>query len=271
MPEAHPVTREDILHVLARALEPLPYVDAMWEGGAAAYDRLDAWSDVDLYLVVADDRVSEAFRVVEAALMALSPIRRKYEPAWPPESGIAQAFYRLDGTDEYLLVDLAILKRSAPDKFLEPQVHGRAVFAFAKGNAGTVPPLDVAAFAGKLLERRDRLSARVALFGAFVSKELHRRNGLGALEAYQRIVLDPLVQVLQMRYAPAHHGFSVRYARNDFPPEVVARLEALSFVATVQEIPEKCRAAIEWFRAAAAEVTEAEIRSRIQEPEPHPG
>ena len=268
MPEAQPVTREEILRGLARALEPLSYVDAMWEGGAAAYDRLDAWSDIDLYLVVADDHVAEAFRAVEDALTALSPIRRKYEPAWPAESGIAQAFYRLERTNEYLLVDLAVLKRSAPDKFLEPEVHGRAIFAFNKEGAVTVRPLDVDALVRRLLERLERLGARIALFGPFVSKELHRRNGLGALEAYQRIVLDSLAQALQIRYAPTHHGFNVRYARYDLPPQVVDKLESLSYVTSRDDIPEKCRVALEWFRETVAGMTEDEIRSRIRGAEP---
>ncbi len=268
MADAVPLTRDEILQALSRALEPLPYVDALWEGGAAAYGRLDAWSDLDLYLVAADDQVAETFRAVESALTALSPIRRKYEPTWPPESGIAQAFYRLERTSEFLLVDLAVLKRSAPDKFLEPEVHGPAVFLFNKNGAVSVPPLDVDAFVKKLLERRDRLAQRVALFGPFVAKELLRRNGLGALEAYQRIVLDSLVQVLQMRYAPAHHGFSLRYARYDLPPDVVARLEALSYVTRAEELPEKCKAAIAWFREAAAEVTEDGLRGRIRGTKP---
>lgn len=264
MPEDAPVTREAILQTLAAALEPLSYVDAMWEGGAAAFGRLDAWSDIDLYLVVADDRVSETFHVVEEALTALSPIRRKYAPTWPPESGIAQAFYRLDRTSEYLLVDLAVLKRSAPDKFLEPELHGRALFTFNKGGVVTVPRLDADAFVKKLLERRDRLAARIALFGPFVSKELHRQNGLGALEAYEGIVLGSLVQALQIRYVPAHHGFNVRYAHHEFPADVVEKLEGLSYVAQPTDIPEKCRSALEWFRETVSAITEAEIRSRLR-------
>ena len=161
-------------------------------------------------------------------------------------------------------MDLAVLKRSAPDKFLEPEMHGRADFAFNKGDVVSVPSLDVDALVKKLLERRDRLSRRIALFGPLVSKELHRRNALGALEAYQRIVLDSLVQMLQMRYTPAHHGFNVRYARHEFPPEVVGRLEELSYVGSQEDLPAKCRTAVEWFRETAEEVGEADIRSRIR-------
>ena len=263
MPDATNVTHDAIVRALTAALQPLPFVDAMWEGGAAAFNRLDEWSDVDLYVVAADDRVADTFRAVEEALTRLSPIHHKYEPTWPPESGIAQAFYRLERASEYLLVDLAVLKRSTPDKFLEPELHGRAVFAFNKGNAVEALPLDRDAFVRKLLERRDRLGMRIALFGPFVSKELRRGNSLGALEAYQRIILDSLIQVLRMRYHPAHYGFGVRYVPFELPPEVVRKLEALSFVRSSEELPELSRKAVAWFRETLPAVTEPKVRARL--------
>ena len=257
------MTHDAIVHALTQELEPLPFVDAMWEGGAAGFGRLDEWSDVDLYIVAADDRVPDTFRAVEAALTRLSPIRLKYEPVWPPESGIVQAFYRLERASEYLLVDLAVLKRSAPDKYLEPELHGKALFAFNKGGTVQVPRLDADGFVRKLLDRRDRLVLRMALFAPFVTKELHRRNALGSLEAFQRIVLDSLLQALRMRYAPAHYSFSVRYVPYELPPDVVRRLEELSFVRSLEDLPEKNRMAIEWFQESVGTVTEEEVRRRI--------
>jgi predicted nucleotidyltransferase len=270
MPDDRSVNREAILHTLATALEPLPFVDAMWEGGAAAFDRLDEWSDIDLYIVAADDRIEETFRAVEDALQNLSPIRRKYEPTWPAESGIAQAFYRLERASEYLLVDLAVLKRSAPDKFLEPELHGRAIFSFNKGGALSPPPLDADGFVKKLVERRDRLVLRMEIFGPFVTKELHRRNWLGALDAYHRIVLDSLIQVLRMRHYPAHYSFSVRYVYFELPPDVVRRLEGLSFVRSPEELPAMYREAIEWFQEEAAGVTADLVRLRMRGTETDP-
>src|SRR5437870_1623781 len=76
--------------------------------------------------------VSEAFIIVEKTLTALSPIQIKHEVSWPPASGVFQKFYRLEGTSEFLLVDLAVMTLSAPDKFLGPQIHGDAVFLFNK-------------------------------------------------------------------------------------------------------------------------------------------
>lgn len=260
------VSREQIVRTLAAALEPLPWVDAFWEGGSAAFGRVDAYSDVDLYTVVADDRLADAFHAIEDALQPLSPIRTKYEPEWPPESGTAQAFYRLERASEYLLVDLAVFKRSAADKYLEPELHGKAVFAFNKGGAIAIPALDRDAFVAKLLERRDRLRLRVGLFGAFVSKEILRRNGLGAVEAYQKVVLDSLVQVLWMRYHPAHYAFGMRYAGYEWPADVAARLERLAYVAGIEDLDAKRREALAWFRETADHITGNGVRSRLDGP-----
>ncbi len=263
MAQTNVVSRGAIVESLSRVLEPLPWVDAFWEGGSAAFGRLDAYSDLDLYTVVADDRLAEVFRVVEGSLKALSPIRLKYEPVWPPESGTAQAFYRLEHTDEYLLIDLAAFKRSAPDKYLEPEMHGDAVFAFNKGGMVSVPSLDRDAFVAKLSERRDRLRLRVELFAPFVTKELLRGNGLGAVEAYQRIVLDALIQVLWMEYHPAHYAFGMRYLKHELPAEVVKRLERLAFVADSADLEGKSREALGWFRGTVAGITEEGVRSRL--------
>jgi hypothetical protein len=57
----------------------------MWEGGAAAFKRVDQWSDIDLQVDVADDRVADTFAVIEKTLTKLSPIGLKYalpSPTW---------------------------------------------------------------------------------------------------------------------------------------------------------------------------------------------
>ena len=86
-----PLGRKPILEALVASLEPLPYTVAVYEGGAAAWGRVDAWSDIDLYLVVEDDRVEDAMREVEAALVRIARIEQKLEAPHPPASGIAQA------------------------------------------------------------------------------------------------------------------------------------------------------------------------------------
>jgi len=105
MVDTGPLSKDSIIRTLTEALRPFPYVHAFWEAGAAAFNRIDTWSDIDLYIVVDDAAVPQTFRVVEESLAALSPIRLTPEVSWPTPSGIRQKFYHLQGTSEYLLVD----------------------------------------------------------------------------------------------------------------------------------------------------------------------
>lgn len=255
--------RASIVRALTDALRPQPFVHAFWEGGAAAFDRVDAWSDLDLYVVVDDDRVPQSLRIIEESLRALAPIEQKYEVPWPTESGIAQAFYRLEGTSPFLLVDLAVLKASAPDKFLEPELHGPA--AFYLNPAGLAPPpLDREAFLRRVRDRLDRLRMRFDLFAGFVEKEMNRRNTLEAVDAYKAIVLDSLVEVLRMKHAPLHYAFRARYLHYELPPEVVARLERLAFVRDAADLETKYAEAAAWFRETAGSVDLDEVRRRVE-------
>ena len=77
--------RDEITQTLRAALEPQRFVLAAWLGGSAAFDRVDAWSDIDLQVLCEDGRSAEIFARVEAALSSLSPISLVYEvpaPTW---------------------------------------------------------------------------------------------------------------------------------------------------------------------------------------------
>lgn len=79
MTKERELTSNTITQALTETLKPLNYVHAFYEAGAIAFDRIDEWSDVDLYLVVDDDRVNQAFQDVEKTLQSLSPIKQKYD------------------------------------------------------------------------------------------------------------------------------------------------------------------------------------------------
>ena len=257
-------SRDSIVRLLTEALRPLPYVHAFWEAGAAAFNRVDEWSDIDLYIVVDDaEAVSETFLVVEKALTDLSPIRIKHEVSWPPTSGIYQKFYRLSATSEFLL--LAVMTLSAPDKFLVREIHVDAVFLFNKGDTVRVPPLDAEAFVRGLLERRRRLTERIELFGPFVPKEIHRGNWLEALDFYRGIVLQSLVEAISMHYVPFHYDFRMRYVYRELPSEVLRRLEHLSFVKDPDELAAKSEEPLAWFHEAIDAVDERQDRRQILE------
>jgi len=248
MTDRKALTRDIVIQTLVDALEPLDYVHAFWEGGAAAFDRIDEWSDIDLYLVVEDNKVDETFLAVEKALKSLSPIKQKYEVSHSSQSGLFQAFYRLKGASQYLIVDLAVLTLNSPDKFLEPETHGNAVFYFNKSNKVKPPPLDKDALIKKLHERLERLQARFDMFNNFVQKEINRGNLLEAVDLYHGLILATLVEALRIRYNPIHHDFKMRYIHYELSSKIIERLKHLYFVKDEIELQEKYHEASRWFQ-----------------------
>jgi hypothetical protein len=248
------VSRDMILDSVSRTLMPFGYVHALWEGGAIGYGRLDEWSDIDLYVLVDDDKVSEAFTAIEDALTSLAPIAIKYDIGRTPYPGVHQAFYRLERTSEFLVLDIAVVTRSAPDKFLEEKTHGRPMFLFRKSADLQPPVLDVGDLRDKVRKRISRLRLRMDLFPVFVQKELNRGHMIEAVDAYTVIVLGSLTELLRIRYSPVHYEFRTRYLYSELPMDVVKRLEGLYLIKDSKDLELKYVSARQWFDDVHGEV-----------------
>jgi hypothetical protein len=232
------VDRQALLATLRAALHPLPYVQAMWEGGAAALGRVDGWSDVDLQVAADDDQVDQVFPVVEAALTRLSPIELKLELSRPTWHGHAQTFYRLRDASPYLLLDFVVMKASAEEKFLDPETHGQVVVHFDKTGLIRPRPTDPAALAARLRSRAETLATTFELFRILTWKEIHRGHDLEAMAYYQSFTLRPLVELLRIVHCPERHGFFARYVDHDLPQALVAQLRPLFFIADLDHLRE---------------------------------
>jgi hypothetical protein len=257
------LNRAEIIQALVYALKPLEYVHAFWEGGAAAFNRIDEWSDIDVNIVVEDNKVEEGFAVIEKALKSLSPIKQKREIAHPSESGISQVFYRLQDASEYLLIDLAIFNLSSPEKFLEPETHGKSVFYFNKSDKIKIPTLNKNELIKKLQKRLVDLRARFDMFNVFVQKEMNRANHVEAVDLYHRITLASLIEALRIRHNPVHHEFRTRYIHYELPSETLQKLERLHFVKNEEDLQEKYDDATKWFGEAIAEINQSGVESLL--------
>jgi hypothetical protein len=256
------VGRNQILRALTAALEPLDYVNAMWEAGAISWGRLDRYSDIDLQLDVKDNKVKDAMKTVENALKTLSPIQKRYEVIGPSH-GHWQCFYKLEKSTDFLLVDLCIMKHSAKDKFLERERHGEPVFYFNKRNTIRTKGLDKKAYAKTLSTRLERIKARLDLFNCFVEKELQRGNHLEAIDIYRAVVLGSLIEVLRMKYHPLHHDFGTRYLHYELPPSVVKTLKSFMFIKDERDLRKKHKAALQWFNKIVSGLDPKRLVSRL--------
>jgi len=245
MPDS--ITRPQILSAIKSALEPLPFALAMWEGGAASFGRVDEWSDIDLQVAARDDRVAEIFPIVERTLAALSPIDLKYELPQPTWHSHAQTFYRLRDASPYLVLDFVAMKASAPEKFLQPEIHGNAIVHFDKANVVRAQPFDRAAFDARLKQRVETLRVTFDLFQPLALKELNRGNAIEAIAFYQSWVLRPLVELLHIQHAPFHYNFNTRYVQYDLSKPVIKKLQPLFFIRDIYDLRAKRVQAEKWF------------------------
>jgi hypothetical protein len=254
--------RRAILTALQRALEPRDYVLALWEGGSAAWQREDRWSDLDVQILVDDDRVADAIRVVDEALAALSPIEIRFEAPKPTWHGHDQVFYRLRDAGEFRLVDLAVMRRSSPHQLAERERHGERRILFDKTGDARSTALDRARHDARLADRTAQLRLAFPLFQSLVTKELLRGNPLGALAFYSSHTLQPLHTLLRIRHCPERFDFGPRYAAADLPPERLRRLQSLWFVRGVEELEAKREEAEAFFAEVLREIDEGAPPSR---------
>lgn len=250
-----PLTREHIRTFVRAALEPLPFVHALWEGGSASFDRADAWSDMDLQACVDDERVADTFSAVESAAEKGVGIEATFvlpEPTW---HGHAQRFYRFRGQPPWLLLDLCVQKRSAPNRLLETEIHGKRLFLFDRIDLekSQTPP-DREARDRKLKARVAYLRARVDMFAHLVEKECRRQHPLDAFAFYQSMLVQPLVEMLRIRHDPWRHDFGLRYLHHAVPAPIARRVEDLCFVRNFADLQAKSRAALRWFDELGSEL-----------------
>jgi hypothetical protein len=254
------LTREDILSALTKALEPSDEVYALWEAGAAAFNRVDPWSDIDLMVDVRDDHVPQTWEVIDSVLERLSTIELRYELAQPAWHGHSQVFYRLKDASPFLFVDAVVMKHSNPNKFMEVEQHGNARVLFDKMGVTQLPSFDPQGLHAKLVKQLEQMKVTFDLFQVETTKELNRGNDIEAISFYYASTIRPLVELLRIRYmdVPARHKFYTRYIQYDLPKEVVDRLRPLFFVRDMADLTSKHLQAGEWFQQVMQELESGE-------------
>lgn len=221
--------RQPLVDALHRALHDAPWTIAAWLGGSDASGRVDALSDVDLVTIVEDDRVEDAFAVVESALRDIAPITRSLRLPEPTWHGHSQAFYQLDGWAEWHMVDLVVQRRSGPEaRLLEPERHGTQRILFDREGQVRPAAFDRAAHAKLVAARREHIVARFDLLQHLVAKAILRGDVAEAADRYMNFTLRPLVETLRIQFCPDRFDFGMRYLDRDLPAALHREIAALA-------------------------------------------
>jgi predicted nucleotidyltransferase len=259
MTETRP-DRTRIVDALRQRLEPDERVLALWEGGSAAWGRLDDLSDLDLLVLVRDDAAEGILGLLDACLEAISPIATRFRLPAPTWHGHEQCFYRLRDCSEFLILDVVVMHESAPDRFLERERHGEGIVVFDKTGQIVPARLDRIDFRSRVERKLDQLEKSFPLFQSLVRKEALRGHDLDALAFYQSQTLAPLLTVLRIRHCPERFDFGLRYVERDLPADVVRHVRRLWFVGNLGEILSSQRQAEELFFSTLGEIRRLGVR-----------
>jgi hypothetical protein len=254
------LTRQQLIDALIAALEPLPHVYAMWEGGSAAFGRVDEYSDLDLIVDAETGQADSVFSTVEHCVEQLSPIARRYVVPLPSWHGHIQRFYQLANASEDLLLDMVVMDHLKPPRFMEVEQHGKAIVYFDKCGATQEEHIDPATWRERITARLTELSEMYPMFQSFVRKEARRGRELDALHFYMGLTLRPLVELLRMRYDPYRYTFGMRYLGFDLPAEILARLQPLCFVADLPAMLKAQREAEAWAMELLADLQQHGVK-----------
>lgn len=250
------LNRNEVINNIAEYFEVQPYVYALWQGGSAAFNRNDAWSDIDLCADVADGHADDVMQLMNRFLEEQYGIELKFEIKQSPWEGMTQTFFRLKNGGPFLLIDFAIFNHSAPDKLLQREIHGQPVILFDKREVLKPTPIDVMQLNKTLQGRLQMHAARFELFRVMIEKELLRGNALDAMAFYLGFTLQPLVEVLRIQHSPYHYNFGLRYTKIDLPADVAVEIEKLYFVANAADLEQKWNYAKQWFAKALKQAEE---------------
>ena len=244
--------RNRIVSVVCQALEPLQAAHAGWEGGSAAFGAIDAYSDIDLNFIVDDECSLDAlYEVAEAALVDVSPISVAH--AVPPGR-----YYKLAVGGDFLLVDLCLYRASASEIPLHPDRHGNIRLLFDKGDWTNAQPIDQEAFEAARDARYRQLREWFVVSQSFVRKAIFRGKQAEAVASYWSYTLNPLAELLRMRFCPMRWDFrGMRYLDRDLPSNVYDEFRQLVFMTDLDDLEQKRQAAEEWGLCLLSELDSA--------------
>ena len=240
------LTRDELLSSLIGAMEEMDAVLALWEDGSASFGRTDAFSDIDLTAIVKTGRVDDVAEAVKLALSRVGEIAQEYRQV--TYHGDAQFFWQLEGMSPFNFVDMSLIERKAEPFRIDRGTHGDPIIHFDTCGCVAVVEEDPDARRDRICEGVERIAAVGDLQPLLVRKYIMRNEILHAYGMYQRWMVQPLIELLRMKYCPERSSFHTTYLMWDLPSDVAERLGPLMMVVTIEDIDRNLPVVEAWIR-----------------------
>lgn len=230
------IDHDQVIETLRARFERDPRVFAFWIEGSVANGASDAFSDLDVVLDVTDGSEDAVLAEIGKTLSTLGEVDFTSELE-RPNPFLWYRVFHIAGSSEHLLIDATVQRHSRKATFWEG-ADDRPKVIFDKAGVVRSGVIDTATQEGAKAQRLGDLRSRYAQRSR-VRKYIERGRFLEAWAYYARFVLNPLVELLRLRYVPLQADHGLVHISDALPPDVRRRLEALYQVGSIADMSAK--------------------------------
>ncbi len=208
--------RNDVIKELKGFLVKHPKVYTVWEGGSAATNRLDEYSDLDLMIVTEKEDIESLYQELEVILNNAFVIEQVYKIEEPSWHGFSQRFYKLKKTEPYFYIDLCILPKDVNDPFTASDRHG--VISAWKDTINFIvnTKTDESIIYNKAKKFYNNAVKSEFIMRLEIEKAFKRDNFLDAYSFSYSYLMRHLAPLLNILHRIARVDFGIRYAKQEY-------------------------------------------------------
>lgn len=154
MKQSNIISREIIILKFKQILFNESSVYAFWLEGADAINKVDQYSDMDIWLDVKDGQETVVFSKIKKILLEISIIDFELEVTHP-HSKIRQKFFHLKGSSEFLIIDICLQSHSRVFWYTKEHAGEKVKIIFDKCKVVKFRNLDKDKFNREIIERQN--------------------------------------------------------------------------------------------------------------------
>lgn len=224
-----------IVDELKDILEPNKSIHAMWIAGSVAEGYADDLSDIDIWLDIDDDTDESVFDSIEKFLKTKGELDVNFgESATPPFS---HQVYHLAYMGPLHFIEVTLHSHSHQFGLFDSLRKIKVLFD--KDETTKFKPFDKPSYDKILQERKEFLLEKIELGELSVKKELIRKQFPDAMHNYQFWLVEPVIELARIKYAPLKVSYGLKHGSRDLPKDTVAEIESLYIIKSLDDLRNK--------------------------------
>jgi len=219
------------------------YVYAMWLEGADGLNKVDEYSDIDIWFDVEDSKRDSFIEELIGKLSELGKIDSRMDKT---TTEIYQSNIHLENTSEFLTIDLAAQNDS----------RNKDATCFTKGSITEVPLVifdrkNIISFKEKDLIDKNMLKRvyeekknRILQYSR-VTKYIKRKQYLECFMEYDKQIVKPIITIARIIYTPEIYDYELCHISRHLPKDIVEKIEQLYKVSSFKDIEKNINLSLE--------------------------